>query len=195
MPNIIQQLKQYAVYLDGRILQGNVSEVNIPDLDLETQDVRPNTFGTVEVSTGLKKLNVSIKVRGIHPDVASAFDGVNGEPNTRLDIRAALENYQALTVQAVWEYVGLAKTYAVEPLRGRGELAVSTLVINANAYKHSIAGREIHYIDILNNIMRIRGHDRLAGIRRALEGEIISGIIGEATDFGRDVRNDVLSSF
>lgn len=169
MSNIVQQVKQINAFLNGAILFGNIEEINVPDLELLTEEVRPNTDGIVDVETGLAKMDVELKVRGIQPDVQKAFGSDAGEPNTRLEVRAALENYQAEVVQASWNFVGLAKMLSTDPLQGQSELAMTTITINCNFYEHFVDGEEQHYIDILNDIRRIGGVDRLADIRAAIE--------------------------
>lgn len=169
MANIVQQVKQINAFLNGDILFGNIEEINVPDLELLTEEVQPNTDGVLDVETGLSKMDVELKVRGMHPEVASAFGSEAGEANTRLEVRAALENYQAETIQGSWNFVGLAKMYATDPLQGKSELAMTTLTINCNFYEHFLDGAEQHYIDILNDIRRIGGVDRLADIRAAIE--------------------------
>ena len=169
MANIVQQVKQINAFLNGDILFGNIEEVNVPDLELTTEEVKPNTDGTVDVETGLAKMDVELKVRGIHPEVQAAFGSEAGNPNTRLEVRAALENYQAETVSAHWNFVGLAKMLATDPIQGQSELAMTTITINCNFYEHILDGEEQHYIDILNDIRRIGGVDRLTAIRAAIE--------------------------
>ena len=169
MANIVQQVKQINAFLNGAILFGNIEEINVPDLELQTEEVSPNTDGIIDVETGLAKLDVELKVRGIHAEVASAFGSDAGNPTTRLEVRAALENYAGETVRADWTFVGLAKMYTTDPLQGRSELAMTTLTINCNFYEHIIDGVEQHHIDILNDIRRSGGVDRLAAIRAAIE--------------------------
>lgn len=169
MANIIQQAKQVHCILNGISLYGNVEEINVADLEMLTEEVRPNTDGVLDVETGLSKIDVELKVRGIHADVAAAFNSEAGNPNTRLEVLVALENYDAEVVQAKWNFVGLSKMYGTDPLQGKSELAMTTLTINCNFYEHILDGEEIFYIDILNNERRIRGVDRLEEIRAAIE--------------------------
>ena len=84
-------------------------------------------------------------------------------------IDTALENYDSEVIQASWNFVGLAKMYHTDPLQGQSELAMTTLTMNCNFYEHIIDGDEQHHIDILNDIQRIGGVDRLADIRAAIE--------------------------
>ena len=146
---------------------GTIEEVNIPDLELNTEEVQPGTDGTIDVETGLAKMDVELAVRGIHADIASAF-GSGGVPDTRLEVRAALENVQGETVNATWVCVGLAKMYSTDPLQGRSELAQSRLTINCYFYEHIIDGATVHQIDVMNDVRMINGVDRLASIRAAI---------------------------
>ena len=167
MANIVQQVKALNAFLNGAILFGNIEEINVPDLELNTEDVQPGTDGMVQVETGLALMDVELAVRGIHADVAAAF-GSGGEPTTRLEVRAALENVQGDTVSATWVFTGLAKMYSVDPLQGRSELAQSRLTINCYFYEHVIDGVTIHSIDVMNDVRMINGVDRLASIRDAI---------------------------
>ena len=167
--NIVQQCKQIHAILNGVSLFGEIDEINVPDLELETEEVRPNTDGTIDVETGLAKMDVELKARGIQTEIAQAFGG--GTPTTRLEVIAALEDYDGAGTArpAKWIFVGLAKGYSTDPLQGRSELPMTTLTINVNFYEHYIDGAEQHYIDILNDIRRIGGVDRLESIRNAIE--------------------------
>ena len=167
--NIVQQAKQIHVILNGVSLFGEVDEINVPDLELLTEEVRPNTDGTIDVEMGLAKLDVELKARGIQTELAKAFGSDAGNPTTRLEVRAALESYQADAIPATWNFVGLAKIHATDPLQGRSELPMTTLTINANFYEHHIDGEEMWYIDVLNDIRRVDGVDRLEAIRNAIE--------------------------
>ena len=70
--NIVEQLKEFHVFLNGLILLGNIEEINVPNLEQPT------------------KIDVELKVRGIHPDVNSVF----GNSKTRLEVQGTLENDQ-----------------------------------------------------------------------------------------------------
>ena len=167
--NIIQQCKQIHCILNGVSLFGEIDEINVPDLELLTEEVRPNVDGTLDVEMGLAKMDVELKARGIQTELAQAFGSEAGNPTTRLEVIAALESYQAEVVPAKWNFVGLAKMHATDPLQGRSELPMVTLTINVNFYEHFIDGEEQHYIDVLNDIRRIGGVDRLEAIRNAIE--------------------------
>ena len=168
MSNVVQQAKALDVLLNGNILFGNIEEFNVPDLELQTEEVRPGTDGIIDVETGLAKMDVELMVRGIHVDVASAFGGT-GEPNTRIEARVALENVNVEGAKNLtYTCVGLAKMYSEDSLQGRGELPKSTLTMNCYYFKKVQDGVTVHEIDVMNDIRMTNGVDRLAAIRAAI---------------------------
>ena len=139
--NIVEQLKEFHVYLKGSILLGNIEEINV--LHNEQKN----------------KIDVELKVRGIHPDVNSKL--VNLNKPLDLKVRGTLENDQGETVQARWSFVG-------KVLKSGFESGMTTCTINVCFCEHHIDDEEQWYIDILKYIHRIGGVDRLAAIRAAI---------------------------
>ena len=138
--NIVEQLKEYNVFLNGEILLVDIEEINV--LHNEQKN----------------KIDVELKVRGIHPDVNSKLVNLN----TRLEVRGTLENDQGETVQARWSFVGKVLQ---PPFKLCG---MTTCTINVCFCEHHIDDEEQWYIDILKYIHRIGGVDRLAAIRAAI---------------------------
>ena len=157
MANIVPQCRQINCYLDGKILLGDIEEVNVPDIEMETEEVRVGD-ATVDVETGLAKMAVELKGHDIQPAVQEAFARAAGKPNTQLKICATLEN----DVQASWKFRGLLTNIPTT------FMPTTTLKLNANFYEHIIDSEEKYYIDILNDIRRIDGKDRLTAIREAI---------------------------
>ncbi len=144
--DIVKQLKEYNVFLNGSILLGKIEEILRGDIE-EIDVLHQKTF------------DVELKVRGIDPDVISVF----GNPNTRLEVRGTLENEQGETVQARWVFVGKVLQ---RPFEFSG---MTVFTLKCNFCEHHIDGEEQCYIDTRNCIHRIDGVDRLADIRAALE--------------------------
>jgi phage tail tube protein FII len=138
--NIVEQLKEYNVFLNGKIPLGNIEEINV--LHHEQKN----------------KIDVELKVRGIDSDVKSVL--VN--PNTRLEVRGTLENDQGETVQARWSFVGKVLQ---PPFKLCG---MTTCTINVRFREHYIDDEEQYYIDFFKDIHRIDGVDRLAATRAAI---------------------------
>ena len=136
--DIVKQLKEYNVFLNGSILPGNIEEINMLYHEEPT------------------KIDIELKVRGIHPDVNSVF----GNSKTRLEVQGTLENEQG-EKEARWVFVGLA-------LKSGFEQGMTTCTINVRFCEHYKDDEEQYYIDILNNIHRIDGVDDLAATRAAI---------------------------
>lgn len=168
MANVIQQLKAVSLFVNGEILLGVTDEVDIPEMELETEEVRLGGMdGKVVVETGQELMECTIKVKGIHKVLAGAWG--TGVPNTRIEVRGAREDYDGVVTQVKYLMVGLATMYNhADPLQGRGELPTTELKINPNFYEHEIDGEVIQSIDILNMVREIEGADRLAEIRAAI---------------------------
>ena len=168
MADIVQQLKAVSVIVNGEILLGTVDEVDVPEMELETEEVRLGGMdGTLDVETGQVKMEATIKVKGIHKVLAGAWG--TGVPNTRIEVRGAREDYDGNVTPVKYLMVGLATMYNhADALQGRGELPTTELKINPNFYQHEIDGEVIHTIDILNMIREVEGNDRLAAIRAAI---------------------------
>jgi phage tail tube protein FII len=140
--NIVEQLKEFHVYLKGSILLGNIEEINV--LHHEQKN----------------KIDVELKVRGIHPDVNSKL--VNLNKPLDLKVRGTLENDQGETVQARWSFVGKVLQ---PPFKLCG---MTTCTINVRFREHYIDDEEQYYIDFFKDIHRIDGVDRLAATRAAI---------------------------
>ena len=140
MANIALQCKDIHVYFDGTLVFGNIEAVNVPD-----------------VERCEKKLDVQLKVRGECPEI-----GPVGKMKKECEIRGALENDYGEIVQASWKFrLGLMHV----PKRF---FDTTVFEFNANIYEHVVNGEEKYYIDILNDIRRIDGKDRLTAIREAI---------------------------
>ena len=168
MADVIQQLKAVSVTVDGEILLGSVNEVDIPDLELETEEIRLSGMdGTIDVETGQVKMESTISVKGIHRALAVSWG--KGVPNTRVEVRGARENYDGSVSAIKYVMVGLVTMYThAEALQGRGELPTTEININPNFYEHTIDGEVVQSIDVLNMVREIEGTDRLAEIRAAI---------------------------
>ena len=168
MADILQQVKAVSVDVNGQILLGIIEELDIADMELETEEVRLGGMdGTVEVETGQMKMDTTIKLKGIHKVLAAAWG--TGVPDTKIIVRGAIEDYDGTVSPVQYTMIGLATAYRHgDTLKGRGELPTTELVLNANFYEHKIDGETIQKIDFLNMIREIDGTDRLAAIRAAI---------------------------
>ena len=168
MADVIQQLKSVSVTVNGEILLGVVDKVDIPEMELETEEVRLGGMDTyLKVETGQSAMECTVTLKGIHSVLATAWG--TGVPDTRIEVRGAREDYNGNVTQVKYIMVGLATAYRhADALEGRGELPTTELVINPNYYEHSIDGQVEQKIDVLNMIREVAGNDRLERIREVI---------------------------
>ena len=146
MANIVPQYRQINCNLDGKILYEKIEEFNVPDL---------------KDANACPLLNFELKVRGyeeILAAVGKAAGKAAGNP-MQLEIWASIENNYGETGQASWKCRGIP----IEDIPTT-PMPTTTLKLNAVFYEHIINGEEKYYIDILNDIRRIDGKDRLTAI-------------------------------
>ena len=167
MANIIQQFKSINAFINGVVLQGTIDGFEPPTVTSETEEFRAGGMdGYVDVETGQEKMECSLMTKGIQPDIIGAW--CSGKPDTRLEVRGALENYDGTVKSVVYEMTGLVTTIEHDELQGRGELPRVTLTMNPNFYKMTLDGEVKYEIDVVNNQRIIDGTDRLAEIRAAI---------------------------
>jgi len=168
MADVLQQLKAVSLYINGEILLGVIDEIDIPDVELETEEVRLGGMdGYIEIETGQQKMECTMKLKGIHKVLASAWG--TGVPDTKVEVRGAREDYDGNVTAVKYLMTGLATAYRHgDAFQGRGELPTTELVLNVHTYEHTIDGDVSQKIDFLNMIREIDGDDRLADIRAAI---------------------------
>ena len=147
MANIVPQCRQINCNLDGKILHGDIEEFNVPDLEILK----------IDANARCPLLNFEMKVRG-YEEILAAVGKAAGKP-MQLEIWASIENNYGETGQASWKCRGIPiENIPTTPM------PTTTLKLNAVFYEHIINGEEKYYIDILNDIRRIDGKDRLTAI-------------------------------
>ena len=72
MANIVSQCGSFNCYLDGKILLGDIEEVNVPDLEILT----------INADALIGPLNVELKVRGDGREILEAVGKAAGKPIT-----------------------------------------------------------------------------------------------------------------
>lgn len=167
MANIVQQFKALNAYVDGVSYLGRVSAFSPAQLAIETEPYRSGGMDVgVPLDTGMKEMEVSLKLNGVHRQVYEQFGKATSD--TRIEVRGALEDYDGLVTQVIWNMVGMIKTLPTEALQGQGEVPAMTIMMGLNFYEIKFDGDEVVYIDAINMIRRINGEDRLDHIRAAI---------------------------
>jgi P2 family phage contractile tail tube protein len=160
------------VYIDGTDFIGKAEEVDLPKIKFKFADTKAlGIYADSELPTGLDKLEAKIKFNSVYPEfVALASDPFTART---VIIRAP---YQ------VWAQQGVIKTAPLRAeLRGffkesdsgklkKADSAEAEATMSVIYYKLEVDGQEIIEIDVLNNIYKIKGEDKLRDYTQAIGG-------------------------
>ncbi len=162
-----QILKNFNLYVDGRGYAGNVDEVQLPALNVVSEDFRAGGMdAAIELDMGMEKLEATFKVSKFDRNLIAKW-GLTAGGNVPLTLRGALESLdgtvQAVVVKLSGRIHGM-EFDAITP----GAKSGMTFRMAARAYSYTQAGETLIDIDVLNMKRIIDGVDRLAEQRRAI---------------------------
>jgi len=160
-------LKNFNVYIDGRGFAGVAEEVQLPTLELKSEDFRAGGMdGTIKIEMGQEALECNITLSG-YDERTLALWGV-GEGNlVPIVARGALESLDGTVTPIVVNISGTIRSMEPDAWKS-GEKSTLKLIVDIRAYKYSQNGQVIHDIDIINMVRIVNGKDRLANMRNAL---------------------------
>lgn len=159
-------MKNVDLYVDGNLYLGKCESVEPPKLNLLTEEYRGGLDAPVEIDMGLEKLESTVSLFGLDPDLLALW-GVRDGSNAPLVFRAAQEDEDG-TVKAVrMDIRGRVKGIDYGTWK-TGERVPNKIMVAVRYYKLEIEGRTIHEVDAENYIRIVNGKDQLAAIRAAL---------------------------
>jgi len=160
-------LKNFNVYIDGRGFAGVAEEVQLPTLELKSEDFRAGGMdGAIKIEQGQEAMEASISLSG-YDSATLALWGV-GEGNlVPIVARGALESLNGTVTPIVVNISGTIRSMEPDAWKA-GEKSTLKFTIDVRAYKYTQNGQVIHDIDIINMVRIVNGKDRLANIRNAL---------------------------
>lgn len=165
MPN---KLKAMNIYCNGDNWQGQVESVTPPKLERKMEEWRgAGMDGPVEVDMGMNKLEMTIALGGLIPDVFNHWASPIVESDM-LRYVGAYEDDDTGSVHAV-EITCRGRYPTIDMGESKtGESNTHTLTASLNYYKLVVDGKTVVEIDVLHHVLNINGKDRLAQRRKAL---------------------------
>lgn len=173
MSNIaVNRLTNANIYLDGRSLLGRAEEVNLPDIKHKLSEHKAlGMVGSVELWSGIEKMEASIKWNSIYSDVlkkaANPFNSVN------LQVRASVEVYNSqgrVAQQPAVTYIsGQFKNAPMGNFKQHDNVELTSM-LSVTYCKQTINGEDVLEIDVLANIYKVNGVDVLAQYRNNIGG-------------------------
>jgi hypothetical protein len=159
-------LRNFSAFVNGLGYLGRVTECELPDLKVKTEDHRgAGMDAPVEIDMGMEVLTAKLTFAEYIPDVMKQFGNLGSE--TRIQIRGALQRDKEIAVPCVVEFNGGFKTATMGTWK-TGDIAMFEAEASIRYYKLTIGTDVIYEIDVDNGIRNIGGVDVLASIRAAI---------------------------
>lgn len=166
----INKLTNANVYVDGASLLGRAEEINLPVIKHKMVDHKAlGMVGTAEFFAGIDKMEAKIKWNSFYSDVLKKA----ADPMTpvQLQVRSSLENWGSSGRQSEKACVAYI-TASYKDFPGGNFKQHDNVEAESNLsvyyYKLEIDGQVIVEIDVLANIYKVDGVDKLATYRANL---------------------------
>lgn len=167
MPAAAQILKNFALFIDGRVYAGNVDSVQLPALTLKLEDYRAGGMDApVSLDMGMEKMTCTVKMSNWNRDVAGLWGVGPGAPKMFV-FRGALESLNGTIEPVEVMMEGTMDDFQHDDVQPGAKAGV-TFTINLRTYRYTQNGQEVHNIDVVNMKRTINGVDRLSSVRTAL---------------------------
>lgn len=153
-PNKLQAFKLFA---DGFGLAA-IASATLPQIAEVEAEIRPGgVVGAFDVSMGLQKMTMAVEFESVEPvmakllgknDIGYTFRGSYSSPIDGVEIP------HIVSVRARLRQIGGQQRTGGSDFKEPCELTCT-------AYKETFAGQELFDIDVLNNVWKVGGEDRL----------------------------------
>lgn len=160
-------LKNMNLWIDGNGMAGQIQELNLPKLTLQTEEFRGGGMDApVDLTMGIEKLVTDFSLISYDLAVLGTW-GVREGQTIPLTIRAALESYDG-TITPVMVNMRGKVTELDAGTWTPGAVPSLKVTMTLNYFKQTHGGVVIHEIDVINMVRVIDGVDGLAAQRAAL---------------------------
>ena len=171
MANIqVNRLTNLNIYMNGQSMIGRAEEVNLPEIKHKLAEHKAlGMIGTVELWSGIDKMEASIKWNSFYADAYSV--AANPFRTVSIQGRGSMEVYNAagrVAQQPVVIYLtGQFKNVPGGNFKQHDNVEI-TSQMTVTYMKVEINRQEIVEIDVLSNIYKVNGEDMLAEYRANL---------------------------
>lgn len=157
-------MRNVAAFVDGRNYAGQCSQVTLPELNIQTEEMRAGGMDApIEMDMGMEALRATLQFLTVPAEVMKLL----GKREIPLTLRGGLISHDGTVKGATAELRG--KFVGNNPGDwAAGAQGAFTAVFAAHYYKLTIEGEEIHEIDIERMVRVINGEDQLGELRDRL---------------------------
>lgn len=162
-----RQLKNFNCYLDGTSYAGLASEVQLPELSVNTADYRGGGMDAPEaVDMGMEALSATVTLAEYNQQMLKAF-GVIDHRAVNLQFRGAIQREGEDAVPVIAEMTGRFTAHNPNAWESGSNAPVAG-TFRCSYYKLTVDGETIYEIDVENMKRIIGGEDQMASIRGAI---------------------------
>jgi hypothetical protein len=166
----IKTITNANLYLNGTSFLGKAAEVTLPDVKATYADHPAlGLFGKVEFPTGMDKLEATIKMNGLYPELIKL--AANPFASVEIMVRAVQETFDGNGRSKQSPVLAnLVGTFKSNPGGGfkQHEKVDASYTLSITACNLEIDGAQLFNVDALANIWTVDGVDLLADYRAAL---------------------------
>ena len=159
--------KGHNIFIEGYDLRGQIGDVERPKIALKMEEYRSGgMFGTAKVVQGLEVLEMTVTVSGYAAEVLRQFGGTIDSKVIRF--AGAVEKDDETGFKKVSGEAAGRITEIDQGSNSAGENGEIKFKIDLVRYSESLDGKEILYVDVLQNKLRVNGTDLYQGFGEAL---------------------------
>ncbi len=159
-------LKNFNLFIDGRGYAGRVEEVNLPKLNIKTEEFRAGGMDSpAYIDMGIEKLEGTFTLLEYDKDILKQFGLINGNV-AQATLRGAMQNETTVSqivvkMRGMYTEIDMGKFSA-------GEKGTLQCTLACRYYSLEIDGEKLIEIDIDNMTRIIGGEDKMVDMRKAL---------------------------
>ena len=166
----VNRLTNANIYVGGSSWLGKAEEIMLPDISHKMAEHKGlGMVGTIELPSGIDKMEMSIKWNSFYPEVLTASSSSSDLAD--IQVRANLETYTngGLTGEkSVVVYLkGAFKNIPVGTFKQHDNVEL-TSKLTVCYVKMEIDGASLYEVDVMNNIYIVGGVDKLDNYRKNL---------------------------
>ena len=166
----VNRLTNANIYVNGTNFLGRAEEIKLPEINhMVSEHKALGMVGTVEMFSGIDKMEASIKWNSFYTDVLKA--AANPTVPVEIQVRGSIEEYtgnvRTAETPAVAYITGQFKNVPTGNFKQHDNVELESK-LTVWAVKLEIGGAAIYEVDVLNNIYKVDGVDLLENYRSNL---------------------------
>ena len=164
---MINRITNANAYLNGATLIGRLEEIEMPNIKLTTEDIKAlGLFATIEMPTGLDKMEAKLKWNAIYQDNFKAQSPIK---SCSLTIKSNMKSQGSggvlKDIAVTVTISGVFKEIPLGTIKGQEKMDGLTHVMTVYYVKLEVDGAQVYEIDVFNNIAKFGDVDILENFR------------------------------